>query len=411
MNSNLSKIEKFSEEDFINFLYAERDRVKSREANAGWTFWALMGSLFALCCFIYNTLKSYNDVLDFRLCYYIFSVFFLIFVYFTFQIEEHRALWRGDKSHVARVGDSKIKHLLFYIWVVSGLMIGLGCLWDIDCIVVLWWGVLFTVVTMSWVILFFHRENYITTNDLFVLSNRTWLNILFQSLICGAFAVPATLSVKKLQFGFSVEFECTIAVVIMLIIVYSLTRSKFAENYGSKMDDLIDRYLFKDRNRQRTMRDLEVIFIGSRPVYEMMDMYDALVEKITEMPKIKERVQEVVKATEGGICPLCSKEYLAEIDYATKFARSYSKLVKNFTNRSQELLSVGESLQDDEFVAMLKDIIQDGKLVLEIDDMDRMLSDIDRALNSINDSIQNCELCKEVCVQNKWYKRFFRFFR
>lgn len=73
--NNLKSIEEFNDQDFLNFLYAEQERLKSNEEYPGWSVWAIVCSIGALLYFVYSTMEGMNGLVDWKLCYYIFSVF------------------------------------------------------------------------------------------------------------------------------------------------------------------------------------------------------------------------------------------------------------------------------------------------------------------------------------------------
>lgn len=136
---NKRTIETLNNNEFLSFLYAERNRVRSMEANAGWTTWAISGSVFALIIFVYNQLKSVNGNVDLVLCYDIFCAFFPWCMYIIFVKERNAALGVGDSRHLMRVGNSKSKWILSMLIVMSSLMIVLGLILRIDGIIIFCW--------------------------------------------------------------------------------------------------------------------------------------------------------------------------------------------------------------------------------------------------------------------------------
>lgn len=98
----LYELSKLSNNEFLSFLYTERDRQESKSGAPGWSIWALAGSAFALVFFVYNTLKDV-EAIDNLLCYYIFSVFCPIVLYIIFMMEQIRVLNFGDSRHVERI--------------------------------------------------------------------------------------------------------------------------------------------------------------------------------------------------------------------------------------------------------------------------------------------------------------------
>lgn len=400
-NISLKDIESFNDSKFLEFLYAECSRVRSQESNAGWTMWAIVGSLFALVCYCYDVLKGCVGRVDFSACYYVFSVFFPISLYINFLAERINAIGIGDTVHLARVKDSKSKSVLLVLLLISLVMIIFGFWLLCDKLVIGYWCAILLLVVVSFSSMIYNRNRYINTFDMFVVSDSKRANMILITLMGGVLLLPSTQSMRYLEFGFSTEFEIAIAGVLIVCLIYFLLNKMFVENKGNQIDELIDNYLYKNWNKQKVIRRLESIYLGSRPVDEMMDLYDSLVDMIAKIPTMEQKIQKIAEIAEKGICPIDSESYFVEMERCLAVTKNYSDAKRRFLDKVDELMHAGTVLKDEDFVAMLDSVLFDKNLLKETEDQIHCIQEqIEIIITSIKTSMSQCELCKDICDKN-----------
>lgn len=389
---NLRTIEKLNDNEFLSFLYAERNRVRSMEAIAGWTLWAIVGSVFALIIFVYNQLKCVNGNVDLVLCYNIFCAFFPWCMYIIFVKERNAALGIGDSQHLMRVGDSKSKWILSMLLVMSFLMIVLGLILRIDGIIIFWWLLILILVIIGIVILYNNRQHYVSSFNQFVISDDGFINNLVLAIISGVLAFPFSASLNHLSFGFSVECEITIAIILVIVLLYLLVRNTHIYNQGDQIDNILSHYLFHRCDKLKVIRELESLYIGLRPSDELLEQYNILSNFMKEIPNVEEKVRKIASIVDKGVCSLGSDcdNYLHEMEDCIKFIQNYSILYKQFSDKASSIMKVVSIQKDAEFIAMLENVLDNKRMASSYERLTHINECVNNVIESIRNSINQC---------------------
>lgn len=351
--NNLKSLSKLSDAEYLSFLYAERERNKSKESKSGWSIWAIIGSVFALICYTYNLLKTRNDDVDIALCYYIVCAFLPPILYSSYLVERYKGFENGDSRHVGKIGDVAPLGFLCFIGGTNLLLV----IWGLYCDsfdLVVYTGIVLFPIFFSIVLIFIHRKKYVTTFDRFAVSNISWLNKIMNFIICGAIILPLNCARQKLSFGFSLEFELAISFVILVILTYLLSNLLFAKNKEKCIDQIIDGYLFRDWSKEFSILQYEKEVLGARPTDELQSVYDRLVFFETMIPDILKRFEEKEKMLKNECISKSElKQLTAEIDSNIKTIDDLLRLYNDILNRTKELLDLKTIVADKDFVVML----------------------------------------------------------
>lgn len=351
--NNLYSLSKLSDADFLSFLYAERERYKSKESKSGWSIWAIIGSVFALICFEYNLLKTSNGDVDFALCYYIVCAFLSPILYISYLVERYKGFKNGDSRHVGKIGDVAPLGFLCFIGGTNLLLVIWGLYCDSFDLVVYSGFVLFPIF-FSIVSVFIQRDRYVTTFDRFAVSNNSRFNKIMNFIICAAIILPLNCVRQKLSFGFSLEFELAISFVILVILAYLLSNLIFAKNKEKCIDQIIDGYLFRGWSKEFSISQYEKETLGARPTDELQSVYNRLVVFETMMPNILKRFEEKEKMLKNECISKNELEQLtSEINSNIKTIDDLLLLYKDILNRAKELLDLKTVVADEDFVVML----------------------------------------------------------
>lgn len=353
--NNLKSIEEFNDQDFLNFLYAERERLKSNEEYPGWSVWAIVCSIGALLYFFYSTMEGMNGLVDWKLCYYIFSVFCPIALYFVMLYETRHSLRYGGTRYVQKIIDAAPKLMLgFYSVLYAALVIG-GMLIEVETRIVGLWGFSLTAFLICLISVAICRKKYVCAAEGFVFSHREKLNRCLVFLFSSVVIFPWVTAMRKLSFGFSKEFECTIAIVLVVVFGYLLLRFFFVDNLSNKLDELIGHYLHRGWNKHRVMRHYEEIVLGKRPFDLLENRYYALIDSMKEAEAVEKKVRELKNKLEADdyddICvENLPDELIKDLDFIKRFIEVYN----SFREGVDEVLTVKMSILDEDFRTMLE---------------------------------------------------------
>lgn len=353
---NIEKISKFSDEDFLNFLYSERNRYNEKRTSGGWTIWAICGSIFALCIFIYQTLKE--NILDYALCYYILASFCPCVLFAVYFSERIRAFSHGDSKHIVRLKDAAPKLFLFYISMIYLSLLIIGLYLHVSLLQFWEWVVIFVPIFISCCFIYFQRNSWVTSFDNFVIAKNKKVNCLLIFLITGAISIPIVGSAKHLTWGFSVEFECVFSLVLIVALSYLLLLTYFARDYVSGVDGLIDDFIFRNCSKEEIIKNLEFIFLGFRPNDLIQDKLSEILGFFKNLPDYQQELSEIDRLAESEISVEQIEESLQKIE---KFAKLVDDCLQNFSIAIEvikELLKLKTTLQDEEFVATLNTLLE-----------------------------------------------------
>ena len=395
--NNLKSIEGFCDQEFLSFFYAERERLQSNEDYPGWSIWAIVGSIGALLYFVYSTMKGMEGIVDWKLCYYIFSVFCPISLSSMMLYETRRSFKYGGTRHIQKLIDAAPKLMLgFYTILYTALVIG-GILMKIETRIVGLWGFSLMTFLICLISVVCCRNEYVCAAEGFVFSHYKKLNRCLLFLFSSVVILPWVTAMSKLSFGFSNEFECSIAIVLVVILGYVLLRFFFVDNLSSRLDELIENYLHRGWNKHRVMKHYEEIVLGKRPFDLLESRFYALIDSMKESEAVEKKVQELKdkleKNNQNDICLLNLPDELSkDIDFIKRFIETYD----SFREGVDEMLSVKISILDDDFRTMLDTMVASrGELDASID----RLHSVQNMIGEINKTISQ-KLVKLSCTRD-----------
>lgn len=390
--NNLKSIEEFNDQDFLNFLYAERERLKSNEEYPGWSVWAIVGSVGALLYFVYSTMEGMNGLVEWKLCYYVFSAFCPIALYFVMLYETRHSLRYGGTRYVQKLIDAAPKLMLgFYTVLYAALVLG-GMLIEVETRIVGLWSFSLAAFLICLISVAICRNEYVCAAEGFVFSHREKLNRCLVFVFSSVVILPWVTAMRKLTFGFSKEFECTIAIVLVVVFGYLLLRFFFVDNPSNKLDELIEHYLHRGWDKHRVMTHYEEIVLGKRPCDLLENRYYALIDSMKESEAVERKVRELKDKLEaddyGDICVENLPDELSkDLDFIKRFIEAYD----SFRQGVDEMLAVKMSILDEDFRTML------DTMVASKGELDATIN----RLHSVQDMI--CEINKSFSQKiEKW---------
>lgn len=396
--NNLKNITKFSDADFLTFLYAERDRIKSQEEYPGWSIWAIGGSVATLLYFIYHTVEISNNALDMELCYKIFSSFAPFILYFMCLYESTKSYDRGGSFYVCRLIDVAPILTLCYYMTVCLFLIALGIIIKTETYLVVLWGVVLVVFLGCLTSIIICRNKFVSSVGGFRFSHKSKWNVILKFLFSGIVLIPWGPASRTLTFGLSKEFECTISVIAIVFLLYIFLRILIIDNYSGKIDAVIDNYLYNGWDKSRTMRTYEEIILGKRPFELLQRRYYELIDCMKESSKVEERViilKTIVKGTESF--QINTEDLFCELNCCTDFIRRFIDLNRSFSQGITEMLSIKTAVLDNDFKAMLETMVaSQDEFNATFDHLESVQTVIDEILDLLNSKISQ-SICVNGC--------------
>lgn len=372
---NLSNLSNLTDNEFLAFLYSERDRQGSKGVAPGWSLWALIGTVFALEVYIYSCLKDIESI-DFLLCYYIFVVFCPIVLYGIFICEQIRAFQYGDSMHVTHLKDSAPINLLVSLSVIYAIIAGVGYCLGADFILVIFSAAVLFPIAASLFSIWNERYKLVATINMFRVSANDKCNRVLMFFISGTLLLPTNRATKHLAFGFSEEFKVTFAIVLIIGVFYLIIQDKANGQNVSEIDELIDGFLYYDWTKQAIVRKLELVKLGKAPFMELEEEYRKLVETKDRVIKNKERVEKIAaRIKEEGIEDEGIEGLFAEIKEIDKSIGDVLSCQQIFSEKAKELLLLKTTLRDSNFKTMLEtaydfettnQLFQDCRTIMDI---------------------------------------------
>lgn len=388
--NNISHFSNFSDSDFLSFLYQERERVKSKQYNSGWTFWALGGSIFTLLYFSYSTLKNSICEFSFSNCYYYLSVFIPFFYYVLFLIEHKRGLGHGDMIHIRKVSDSNTKLIFAHIAVISVAMIFSGFFLNIRKYLILGWiSVLFFIIIFS-ILLWIKRNKYVTSNNIFVVSNSEKINSLCIGTLNVTIILPFVISSEfYLSWKFCCELEFGFAFAVLITLLFFIIRNTFATNQLSIIDDLIDVYIYSNWSKKEILKRLEFYFAGLTPSNEVWSDFSSLINMPNLIEKMKRENKEILEVVNQKCASIAELEYCCnQMTNHNNLILSYLKKYESFFKKSGEIFDLETTWHDEDFKTMFVLLTQNKDKVIDIyNNLDSLYKENNIIISKINNKL------------------------
>lgn len=393
--NKLYSLSKLSDSEFLSFLYSERERYKNKESKSGWSLWAIVGSMFALVCFAYNLLKSCNADADVTLCYCIVCVFLPPVLYITYIIERKKGFDNGDSRHIGRLGDIAPLRFLLFLFGINLLLAIWGFSsnnWDLAVLNAI--AILPTAVSV--ITIYIQRNRYVTTFDTFAVSSTKWLNNALHFFIGGVILLPLYCASKKLSFGFSIEFELGISVVVLLILMYLLSNLIFAKSNEKSIDVVIEGFLFRNWSKEVSIAQYEKIILGLRPTDALQGIYNRLIAFEGSLPNMLKQFEEKEQELQIGCLGLSDLDKLiTEINSNKRAIKDFLELYQDILRSSKELLGLKSIIVDADFRTML-DLLLNRQTFKKINTQAIELQD--RMSNCMKIVSKKCQ--KSVCLNS-----------
>jgi len=337
----------------------------------------LVCSIFTAVCFIYGLLKSSTESMDWCLCYYILCVFLPFVLLCTYNIERCKSLSNGDSRHIAMLQDIAPVRLLVFLSIVDISLATAGYILGIKLLPILNIAS-FIPIFISWCFLFSQKKQLVTTLDRFVISSNSKHNFALHVIIAGTMLLPVSFAKSFLVVGFSLEFELSVAIIVGVVLLYVFFKIISSDSIESKINEVIDGYLYKNWSKSKSLIVLEQSLLGKRPTDELNMLSKQLElfnDEISEHFNLFERYEcslptVILNSVEYNI-------FMTEVKNAQLLLQNFKDFKKDILEKTERLLKVKTLEKDDDFLKLVKNLRNSQ----ELDMIDESASKLDKKIS------------------------------
>lgn len=361
-----NRITGLSDSEFLSFLYSERDRENNLRQFQGWNVWALAGAIVTVCCAGYYIIKDNRTSICFTQFLYCSSVFVaLILCYMpVLSLLSKRRAYDYKKLRT-------IKEVSPNLYLMIGLLasaffavlipiVDKAMPWNIVSIC---WMVLFLLFGCGRIVCGKNKDKIVHS----YIEDRVFVSLVWEKgyfMLIGFSLVLAWIkSFRFLSFqeiGFS-DFELSVCFAAFIVLIYMLLKVIRSENVASRIDVLIDGYVYKGDSKESIYRRLRINKMGSTVLESCANEVDELGRGIEVYKKKRQALEKIEKAFENSNVDIGElKRYVSEIEEVNSYLKNIIEQTSKLGDKlSQIEKMVPELKEDDDFkclVSMLKDV-------------------------------------------------------
>lgn len=397
MEDNYKRIIGLSDEEFLSFLYSERDRENSLNNYQGWNNWVLIGTMITLLYTIYSMLEINTIIEWLKVGYYMGGIvaFLLAYRFLIYFLKIERGY---DNSRV-----KLLKNII--PWTDVGLVI-VTCLSVIILILLfdkpsqifwLWSSIL--ILQCVGVVAAIIKQNDIVPSyyDKSFISNY-WLNAAYNIILAALMGVVFGMSFETNSWSILCsEFKMGALLSLLLFTIYLLITINVENKVIRKFEPIIDEYVYSGASKEKTFQSI----LKNRMGYGVFDVcireYETIKNRVLlckEKSIILNGITNKLK-TEGHTLDQLS-EYLRTLDSILKFSSESLIQARNLLTRINKMLKIVPIISQfsdlkvinkttEDFYKEMKGIISEVKQVQDI--IEKMMTDYRKKINDISNSI------------------------
>lgn len=303
-NNKENIIKGMTHAEFMSFLYAERDREESLNSYQGWNIWAIIGALITVVCAGYSIICKNLNVIDVLKIGYIISwivslaLCYRYFVLFVFSFLERK---RGvDFLKVKYLKDVAPVSFLIVAIIISVVFAVFFPLFDIEnrwSIVSIPWMVVALWYIWSAINICLNKNGIVQSNINGLMSTNIKLEIWTSTVLSVIFSVIWRWSYYYISGSLigSPDFELAICAIAIIVLLYLLLKIRIDSRKSSRLDVLIDDYLYNDVSKESIYRQIVnyrmgygVLDVCSHELYVVKKAFDEFDTKKKEIEDVAE---------------------------------------------------------------------------------------------------------------------------
>lgn len=342
-----NRITDLSDSEFLSFLYAERDREESLNSYPGWSTWAIWGAVVTVLLAIYGILKNHYGIINLLNTGYLLSCILSLLLYFRpffLVMVSLASRERGvDYKKVKYLKDVAPKPYLWLALVISICFSVFFPIADIACpwnIVSIGWIIIAVLIIVGIVVAEVNKNKIVRPDlDGLVFGERqsdSWYN----GIVCGILSIVLLNSIKSINGGIwgNPDFELAICFAAIFFLVYLFLELKSREKMSSRMDVLLDDYIYKGRDKSDIFHQILIIRMGygvleacSRDLYQLKNSFD-------DFEPQKQKIEEVNQLFSNGTFDTNKfPNYFDAIKSASDFTRNWNNQIKALNKKLTQI--------------------------------------------------------------------------
>lgn len=355
-----------SDSEFLSFLYAERDRENNLRQFQGWNIWALVGAIVAVCCASYYIIKdNWSSICytQFLYCSSSIVAFILCYMPVLSLLSRNRGV---DYKKLKTIKDvSPNLYLLIGLLVSTFFAILIPVVdktkpWNIVSIC---WIASFLLFLIGKIVCWKNRDKIVHS----YIEDRVFVDLVWDRwyfLSVGFFLLLIWiksfefLSLKEMGFA---EFELTVCVAALTVLVYMLLKVLRSENVASRMDVLIDGFVYKGESKESIYRMLRINRMGSTVLESCAQEVEKLgrgVEIYKEKRQVLEMIENSIKNSNVEFEEL--RRYVGEIEEVVAYLNQCLRQSSVLGNKLEQIEKMVPELKNDDnfmtLISMLDDV-------------------------------------------------------
>lgn len=387
-------ISEMSENEFLSFLYSERERENEISKFHGWNNWALIGAGIAVLYATYTILGGVCELEWIRVVCYSTGSFALFWSYRSWAFFFQRS--RGHNLTRVRL----LKEVFPWIDVCLAIIVAIVAIVSISVLgsssglIWLWISVIVLQI-VAVVVSVFDRDRVVSTFFTKLYFPRIRLNLAYEIVL-------ATLLVVIWRQSFMLgswsiicpEFELGVCFTVIIILIYLLLVSNFENKAVKDFDEIMDKYIYAGESKENTYKSIIINRVG----YGVLEVCNKDLQRIEEMSVACEQkgrhLAEIKDKIQNGRFEMSQLlEFLIETKDTVTYLRDSLHQSMRLSNRLDEIMSLAPfSLQVEDF----KDILDANKAFFE-----RILS-VDKEVDTVTALLQE-EDRKYICQKYSIY--------
>ena len=357
------KISESSDSDFLNYLYAERDREYSVSQAWGVNPWIVGAAIIGLLGYAYHQIADHYDAFSWQLFTYYSVMLGAIIIAMASLINPlmHNSRWRNKYRVTIVAAIFPIDEIFWKTFISNAVFVSLVLMIKYYGAVTWLYLVLFLLETTVHVLVLINGRKLIQITQWgHFFANDKW-EIAYRSAEVGiCFAIILT-AIRTWGWQYAMaekEFEMSCVLAIITGICW-VTHNRMDE--GSRyrsIDKIIDEYLYGSLTKEEAYEQLLTYFQGHDILDVLRDDYERVKNVRASLEEWKQKQETYKKLIASGELNFKqSKEYLEYMNKNLDIAQSTIKIMKKFNDWVNEALDFEvDPAQGKVYIALIKEI-------------------------------------------------------
>ncbi len=336
-----------TDSEFLSFLYSERDREESLNSYPGWSNWAIWGAVVTVMLTIYRILSNnigiisvlntgyfLSGILGFLLCYR--PYFLVIMTLFSRE--------RGvDFKKVKYIKDVAPKP---YLWLALIISISFSVFFPIADTTDPWskvsivWIITVALNIVGIVACGVNKNRIIGPGIDGIVFGEIRLDSWYYGIVSGVLSFAWLNSFKRVNGSIwgNPDFELAVCIAAVFFLVYLFLEFKSREKMSSRMDVLLDDFIYKGRSKSDIFHQIMIVRMGygvlevcAHEMYQLKNSFD-------DFEPQKQKIEEVNQLFSLGTFDINKiLNYFDVIKAASNYMRNWNGQIKALNDKLKQI--------------------------------------------------------------------------